>query len=74
MLSPDKSVDILTSIKLAIAAWRVIKNVSREFQNSFSVLTLASASDGQRLRLHRSDSGHAKPSKPSVYLSINAPS
>ena len=29
---------ILTSIKLVIAAWRVITNVSRDFQNSDSVL------------------------------------
>ena len=38
--SPDKSVDVLTSIKLAIAAWRVTINVSRDFQKSDSVLGL----------------------------------
>ena len=32
--------DVLASIKLVIAAWRVIINVSRDFQNSDSVLGL----------------------------------
>ena len=37
---PDKSVDILTSTKLAIAAWWFIINVSRYFQNKDSALGL----------------------------------
>ena len=46
--SPDKSVDVLTSIKRAIAAWRVIINVSHDLQNGDSVLGLV-GSEGVRV-------------------------
>ena len=45
MPSPSKSVDILTSIKLAIAAWWVVINVSRDFQHSDSVMRLVVSED-----------------------------